>query len=222
MKKFITILSLIALAACSDNHQPQVQYQQPPVVMQQAPAPAQAPVIVQQSDNTGTALAAGAALGAVTAMALSDRDRGYAPQAPVQQNVTHVTQVNKTVIVSNNKTVNQVADNKTPPSAAAPVTPPAPAPIAPAPAAVKPTYAAAGTSSPVPTMSAQALTAAKPVSVSAAGIPAASYKPSNYAAVSYKQPAALPVPKVSLSKPAAPPAPKPAANYGYKSLSYKK
>jgi hypothetical protein len=98
MKKTIAILTIIALAGCSRNDPPPVVYQQAPapVVMQQAPAPQ---VVVQEhSDNTGTALVAGAALGAVATMALSDRNRGYDAPPVVQQNITHVTQINRTVV----------------------------------------------------------------------------------------------------------------------------
>jgi hypothetical protein len=217
MKKLFTILALLTLVACGNDQPPQVQYQQPPVV-QQAPAPAQAPVVVQQSDNTGTALVAGAALGAVATMALTDRDRGAHPvydnRPTVQQNVTHVTQVNKTVIVNNH-----AADAKTtPPAAATPASAPAPTPLTPAPAAVKPSYAAPGTVSPTPTMTASALTAPKTVTIPTSPTPAANYKPSAYTAVAYKQPA----PRVSLAKPIALPAPKPSPSYGYKAPSYKK
>lgn len=231
MKKIFAILSLAAfLTACHDSPPPQA-YQQPqyqqPVVVQQAPA--QAPVVVQQQDNSGTAMVAGAALGAVAAMALSDRDRGYQAgynQPPaIQQQVTHVTQVNKTVIVNNHG-----PNDKNPPSAPT-ATAPTPAPNAPAPSGVnltKPSYAVAGTANPVPTMSPAALTAPKTLTMAAVPAPANAYKPANVAAVSYRQAPALPAPSRPLALPAPRPSPKPAASsYTYRaapkmsSVSYK-
>jgi outer membrane lipoprotein SlyB len=231
MKKLFALLTAFALTACGhdNNPYPQAQYQQPaPVVVQQAPA--QAPVIVQNDSHEGTAMVAGAALGAAAALALSDRGPGY-QQAPtysqpaaVQQNVTHVTQVNKTVIVHNgDKIVNNGVDPKSPPAtppAAAPAPAPTPAPPAPAAPSVnlakdiptaKPNYAAAGTQTPVPSMSQAALTAPKTLNMpTPSAAPAPSYKPTNYAQISYNKPAALPAPA---------PAPKPAAPAPLK-LSY--
>lgn len=226
MKKLFALLTAFALTACSDhNQQPYPpQYQQAPVVVQQAPA--QAPVIVQQDDHSGTAMVAGAALGAAAALALSDRSPGYQGpayqnQPAVSQNVTHVTQVNKTVIVNNGST------KDVPPAPAAAPTP-TPTPPAPAPAGVnlakdvpaaKPNYAAAGTQSPVPSMSQAALTAPKTLNVPSAtpnAVP--NYKPASYAQVGYNKPAALPAP--AAPKPLALPAPKPAPAPAPLKLSY--
>jgi hypothetical protein len=210
MKKFTLppfLIALIAsLAACHNDVPPQqVQYQQPaPVVVQQA---------VPQQDNSGAALVAGAAIGAVgAAVLLSDRDRNVGPQYPQgyhqpapQTNVTHVT---KTTII-----------NHAPVAAAAPAVAPMPAPVvpptAPAPAGVNlaktappvtttPNFATAGTSSPVPAMSAAALTAPKTLSIPATSNgPAPNFTPSNVAQVGVNKPAA----PVSLAKPAMLPAP---------------
>jgi hypothetical protein len=215
MKKFTLppfLIALIAsLAACHNDVPPQqVQYQQPaPVVVQQA---------VPQQDNSG-ALLTGAAIGAVgAAVLLSDRDRNVGPQYPQgyhqpapQANVTHVT---KTTII-----------NHAPVAAAAPAVAPMPAPVvpptAPAPAGVNlaktappvtttPNFAAAGTSSPVPAMSAAALTAPKTLSIPATSNgPAPNFTPSNVAQVGVNKPAVLPAPAtpVSLAKPVMLPAP---------------
>jgi hypothetical protein len=205
MKKIFALCLALSLAACGNDYPQQpVQYQ--PQVVQQAPAPAPAPApaqpVVVQQDNSGTALVAGAALGAVATMALTNRDSGA--QAPVQQNITHVTQVNKTVIV-NNKTVAPPA----PP--AAPVASVSTPPVAPAPAAVnltkapaetpaaKPTYAVTGTASPTPTMTAAALTAPKTITMPATTSAPSNYKPNNYAPVSYSKPVALPAPKPAMA-----------------------
>lgn len=123
MKKLCLIFIAILLTACGHSDQPQYtqqQYAPPPAqYAQQAPAP----VVVQaapQSDNSGTALIAGAALGAVAMHALSNSGGGR-DVAPVQHtSVTHV--VNKTVIVNK---------GSEPPAVAPVASTPAPAPVAP-------------------------------------------------------------------------------------------
>lgn len=113
MKKTAAILAIIAstlLSACSKDEPPRYVQQPAPMVIQQAPALEPAPqVIVQQApaqDHSGTALVAGAALGAIAATALADRDRDtrYVDSRydrPAVQQVNKTTVVNKTVIVNN-------------------------------------------------------------------------------------------------------------------------
>jgi len=187
MKKYLILFAALALTACSDDPKPQVQYQQPaPVIVQQAPVQ-QAPVIVQQ-DNSGAAMAAGAALGAVTAMALSDRDRHY-QQAP--QPVQNTTIIHKTKIIE--RTVQAPA---APAVAGAPVTPTA-APVNLTKTAPS-NFAAPGTQSPVPTMSAAALTAPKAITMpTATPGKTLNYGPANVAHIGVSKPAALPPPKPS-------------------------
>jgi hypothetical protein len=188
MKKHQLIAMLIAVMAmsgCHDNY-PQQQYQQQAPVVVQQPAPA---VIVQQQPqhSDAGALLAGAAIGAVAATALNNNDRDRYYQAPVQQPTQITKVVNKTVIVNNHAAPA--------PAAVAPIAPvvAAPLPVVPEPAVVTkaPSYAAAGTTNPVPVIkSMPAPVAAPTVSLAKPSVPA----------LTYNAPKALPAP-VSLSKP---------------------
>lgn len=210
----------IIVASCSrsDNH-PQ-QYQQQPQYVQQAPAPVivqQAPaqpVVVQQSDNSGSAMVAGAVIGAVAAGALNsnrgpDYDRGY--------NTGPQTVVNKTVVVNNHVQPPQ------PEKQVAPVEPPKPttaAAVAPVPAPAKvPNYGVPNAVT--PTMAAVPAPVAKPVSkeippLVAAPKPVSTTIPPLVAAPTPAKPAvSAPLQMSKAAPPPPPPAPK-KVDYSYK------
>ena len=202
MKKMIALTVALALVACS-KEQPQ-QYVQPQPVYQQAPVIVQAPapqvVVQERGGDSGTALVAGAALGALAATALhNSNDRGprYDDRAPAQQtNVTHVT-VNKTY-------VNPPAPEKQVAPVAAPV-----------PTAAPKNYAAAWAQN-VPAPSIVPAPVAKPTAPPAAVAP-------NFTLQMKKAPPPALYPTPTGAKPPAAPA-KP-VSYGYKApaptVSYK-